>query len=325
MKSEQATGSQASSWQKRIEGDWHGVPSVFEAPGNHVGHIKVSRASVFADGRTTYTMDTAAEIAGPLRARFEAKDFAFGVKDSDQDRVYMGPDFFGAGQPWGALVDAHYYSPAWAADLRTMVHVLPDGKTQAYSSLLYEGPTLVAVFNGLYKNAVDYGESPATTAAIDAFLASERKAGATPHVLPFKHAGSWTGELTAFGPKQQPAGQASVRIDYRPITLLRAGVEVQVSGPFARRFRYERSRQGNRHTFDGPEVWGNAIGYGRALYTSQHFHGDALSLKGREFLLDDRFTLSVVWQVWAGVELRHVLFGVLRWEPGEQVLAARYT
>ena len=33
-----------------------------------------------------------------------------------------------AGQPYGALVDAHYYSPAWQADLRTMVHILDDGE-----------------------------------------------------------------------------------------------------------------------------------------------------------------------------------------------------
>jgi len=49
------------------------------------------------------------------------------------------------------LVDAHYYSPGWTSDLRTLVHILPDGKTQVYSSLLYDGPAINAVFNGVYK------------------------------------------------------------------------------------------------------------------------------------------------------------------------------
>ena len=44
-----------------------------------------------------------------------------------------GPDFMGGGHPFGALVDAHYYSNrAGRGDLRTMVHVLEDGETQVY-------------------------------------------------------------------------------------------------------------------------------------------------------------------------------------------------
>ena len=34
------------------------------------------------------------------------------------------------GYPYGMLVDAHYYSPGWTSDLRTLVHILPDGKTR---------------------------------------------------------------------------------------------------------------------------------------------------------------------------------------------------
>jgi hypothetical protein len=314
-----------SEWQQRIEGEWYGIPSIFDAQGNHVGYDKVSRSSVFENGKTTYTMNTGLDVTGPLRARFEAKDFSFGVIDSDRDRIYLGPDFVGAGQPWGALVDAHYYSPGWMADLRTMVHVLPDGKTQAYSSMLYEGPTVVAVFNGLYKVASDYGKNPETTRFIDGFLETERQKGKTPHILPFKKSGQWTGELTAYGPGQQPSGTAQVKIAYRPLTLLRAEVEVSVSGPFERRFRFERSRNGNRHTFDGPDVYGNGIAYGRALYTSQHFFGTALKIKGREFLLDDGYTMSVVWQVYGSDQVQHVLFGCLRWEEGDDVLKARYS
>ena len=32
-----------SQWQQRIEGEWHGIPSIFDARGNHVGYNKVYR------------------------------------------------------------------------------------------------------------------------------------------------------------------------------------------------------------------------------------------------------------------------------------------
>jgi hypothetical protein len=324
MSTSTASTAKGSDWQKRIEGDWHGVPSVFDAEGHHVGHIKVSRASIHDGEKVTYTMDTLSDVRGPLRSRFEARDFAFGVRDDGKDRVYMGPDFMGAGRPWGSLVDAHYYSPAWMADLHTMVHILPDQKTQAYSSLLFEGPTLIAVFNGLYKVATDYGKNVETNRLIDGFLDHERRVGQNQHVLPFKRAGRWTGELTTHDREGNVIGATRAKIDYRPTTLLRASVDVHLTGGFERRLRYERTRHGHRHTFDGPDVYGNAIGYGRALYTTQHFHGHTITIEGREFLVDDDYTMSVVWKVRRGGELSHVLYGLLDWEPGEVVLATSY-
>jgi hypothetical protein len=325
MSTSSASGTKkASDWQKRIEGDWHGVPSVFDAEGHHTGHIKVSRASLYEGERVTYTMDTLSDVRGPLRSRFEAKDFAFGVRDDGKDRVYMGPDFMGAGRPWGAVVDAHYYSPAWMADLRTMVHVLPDQKTQVYSSLLFEGPTLIAVFNGLYKVGNDYGQNAETTRFIDGFLERERKVGQNQHILPFKRAGRWVGELTTYASTGDLAGTTKVSIDYRPTTLLRSTFDVHLTGAFERRLRYERARVGHRQLFDGPDVYGNAIGYGRALYTAQHFHGHALSIEGREFLVDDDYSMSVVWKVRRSGDLEFVLYGLLTFEPGEIVLATTY-
>ena len=139
----------ASTWQQTIEGEWYGVPSVWDVDGNHTGWIKVARSSRHVDGVTTYYMDTKFDNDGPLRARYEFSKFAFELNDDDKNRVYLGPDFIGAGHPYGMLVDAHYYSPAWRADLRTMVHILDDGETQIYSSLLYDGPTISGVFNGV--------------------------------------------------------------------------------------------------------------------------------------------------------------------------------
>jgi hypothetical protein len=313
-----------SSWQTRITGDWHGLPSVFDADGTHVGTMAVSRASTFVDGRTTYTMDTALDVRGPLRARFEAAGFSFGVADGERDRVYLGPDFVGAGHPAGDLVDAHYYSPGWQADLRTRVQIMPDAQgepLQVYSSLLHEGPTMLAVFNGLYRQAPAGGVA---AAALDAFRTSERVAGPRSHVLPFKHAGQWTGTLAVHAADGGALAPALARVDYQPRSLLAAETTVTLEGAVNARWRATRRRQGNRHVWDGPDLWGNAIGYGRALYTSQHVFGQALKIRGREFLLDDHFGLAVVWQVLASDRLRYTVHGRLAWEPREQVLVANH-
>jgi hypothetical protein len=313
-----------STWQENIEGTWHGRPSVFDAVGTCVGSIKVDRSSVFENGQTTYYMDTDLDVRGPLRARFEARDFAFGVRDSDADRIYLGPDFVGAGHPHGSFVDAHYYSPAWTADLNTMVQILDDGSTQVYSSLLYDGPSLVGVFNGVYRKASGYGDDADVTTSIDAFLAEEKLAGPRPHVLPFKHAGAWTGSVHVYDAQQNPAGSANVAIRYRPLTLLRAAVDLEVEGDIELRATYERSRNGLRHVYEGPDIYGNAIAFGRALYTSQHFYDKALKIRGREFLIDDDFTMGVVWQVFGSGRRMHTLFGALTWRPTEQVLSASH-
>ena len=313
-----------SNWQEKIVGDWYGCPSVFDATGTHVGYNKVNRASTFENGRTTYTMETNLDAAGPIRSRYEAKTFAFGVLDSDQDRIYMGPDFMGSGQPFGSLVCAQYYSPAWTSDLETMVHVLDDGKTQVYSSLLYDGPNIAAVFNGVYTVAFDYESNPETAQRVDAFVASEKVAGKNPHVLPFKHAGEWKGVFKVYSAEQEKLGEEQVTVRYRPDNLLRASMIVETEGLLNLRYETTRHRNGNRHAFEGPDMVGNGIAYGRALYTTQHLYGKATRIRGREFIIDDDYTMSVVWQIFESGRPKYTTYGVLNWQAGEQVLKARY-
>ena len=313
-----------SKWQEKITGEWYGCPSVFDADGQHLGYNKVNRSSVFAEGRTTYFMNTELRVRGPLSSRFEAKGFAFGVDDQGHNRVYLGPDFYGAGQPYGHLVDAHYYSPGWSADLKTMVHILPDGKTQAYSSLLYEGPKLISVFNGLYLMATDYETNPATKERIDAFVAAEKERGNTAHVLPMKDAGEWTGELKVYDAEQKDCGVSLARMTYRPTDLRRADVSLSLEGAVNLAARYSRAREGFRHDFHGPDLFGNGVSYGRALYTSLHFRGEALRLRGRDFILDDQYAMSVAWQLFKGEQPSHVLYGLLKWTPSGEVLSAQY-
>jgi len=305
----------AAAWQNQIEGEWYGNPSVWDPEGNHTGWIKVARRSVIEGDEITYYMDTRFDNDGPLRNRFEFSEFAFGLTHGDRDRIYIGPDFIGAGHPYGALVDAHYYSPAWQADLRTMVHILRDGETQVYSSLLYDGPAICAVFNGVYKVAFDYDANAATKTRIDDFCTSERQAGRKPHTIPSKVAGAWSGIVEVYGADQTKAGEATLRIDHEPLSLLRARQTVTLTGAVDQSWTFDRYHDVNHHTFDGPDLFGNGRAYGRALYTSWHVMGEATKVVGRDFLYDDRLSLSCNWKLYQGDAMSHLLFGELTWQP----------
>jgi hypothetical protein len=315
-----------SNFQQAITGTWHGLPSVFEPDGTHVGFNKVDRESKFVDGVTTYYMRTNFQNTGPLRYRFDLgqEDFAFGVIDSDENRVYCGPDFMGSGRPYGMLVDSNYYSPGWNTDLRTLNLVLPERAIQVYSSELYEGPALVSMFNGIYIVTHDHESNPETQQRIDDFIASERSNAKRPFLLPVKQAGRWTGTLETYDGGQQLLGATDVVIDYTPQTLRSARMDLAMTGAIERRASYLRSHDHNVHKFEGPDVWGNGRSYGRYLFATQHFYGEAFKLRGRETLIDDRYSLCVVWQFYEGNRERYTAFGVLEFEPGKTVLEARY-
>ena len=102
-----------------------------------------------------------------------------------------------------------------------------------------------------------------------------------------------------FGADQQPRGSVDVRIRHDPIDLVRATQRWEMSGEIDRSFTYVRTRSnGNRHTYDGPDLWGNALAYGRALYTTQHHAREAFKVKGREFIIDRDYTLAAVWKLY---------------------------
>ncbi len=315
---------QPSEWQKSIAGEWHGYPSVFEPDGTHVGVNKVTRASVFEDGRTTYWMKTDFNAVGPLANRFECGEFEFGVIDSDQDRIYTGPDFVGSGRPFGPLVDSNYFSPGWNTNLRTINHVVPERNIQVYSSQLYEADTLIAVFNGLYVQTHDHDSNPDTQKMVAEFLEAEKSRGKKPFVLPQKHSGSWSGEMEVYDENQQKLGTNQVTIRYTPITLLRARMDVTIEGVINRQFSYERSRYENHHQFHGPDVFGNGIAYGRYLYGVQHFYGEAVKYTSRDVLIDNDFSLCCLWQFHESQKEKYTTFGVLDWHEGDKVLTAQY-
>ena len=311
---------EASEWQKRIEGEWHGIPGLFDAQGNHVGFEFIARASEVTPEGTRYWMDSRLSGSGPLRNRLElGATFDFGVVDSDENRVYTGPDFYGTGQPYGFFVEANYYSPGWQADLRTWNQVLPDGETQVYSSVLHDGWAVCAVFNGVYRRTLDRETNPATQEFVDQWRALEQERGPRPQVLPTKEAGAWTGTLFLNGADQTTEGSIDVRIEHEPTSLRSARHTITWTGDLERRYAFDRYRDGARTMYEGPDVWGNATSYGRALFTSQHLMGSdntgVEKIRGREFLIDPTTReLSVVWQLISGETTTHFAHGLLTWE-----------
>ncbi|MFC9971084.1 hypothetical protein ACFVH6_09310 [Spirillospora sp. NPDC127200] len=312
--------AEPSAWQRRIAGEWHGRPSLFDATGAWQGFEDIRRSSVFEDGTATYYMDGGLEGGGPMAGRFRlGAPFAFGVVDSDRDRLYTGPDFHGAGQPYGGFVDARYYGPGWQVDLNTWNHVLPDGETQVYSSVLYQGWAVVGCFNGVYKRTADFDADPAAREAIREFVEGETRNGPTPFVPPTKRRGAYRGTCELWGADQKPAGDVEVTIGLEPLSLLRTRLHVTWSGALDRAFTVEWRRDGFRSFYEGPDAWGNAQSYGRANFLTLHLDG-AWTVKGREFMIDlvpgmrGGETLTVAYEIAHGNALDAVLHGVLRWE-----------
>jgi hypothetical protein len=307
--------AEPSEWQKKIAGEWVSTPSLFDADGVWQAYENVERASEFVDGKTRYWMKTELEGTGRLRNRFElGAHFDFGVIDSDENRVYMGPDFFGTGQPYGLFVDSHYYSPGWQVDLRTWNLVLPDLETQVYSSVLHDGWSVCGVFNGIYKKYED-ASAPEVQADIAAWKQRERTLGPRPHVLPSKQRGQWKGVFEVYDVDQTKRGDMLVTIDHQPQTLTRARQTIRWEGALERSYTIERTRNSANHTFEGPDAWGNGRAYGRTLFTSLHFGGgDVWKLKGRDFLMDETNRLACAWELFRGDSLTHVVYGVLDWE-----------
>ncbi|MFB8275939.1 hypothetical protein [Nocardia colli] len=295
-----------SQWQQRIAGEWVGRPSLFAADGGWRGFEDIRRSSVFADGTTTYYMDGGLTGGGEFAGRFAlGAPFAFGVVDSDDDRLYTGPDFYGAGRPYGGFVDAHYYGPGWQVGLNTWNQTL--GDTQVYSSVLYQGPAVVGVFNGVYTR--DPGLA-------DELVEHETRCGATPFVLPTKDDCCYTGDCELWGVDQQRRGTVHISLEITPLSLLTAEHRVTWSGALDRTYEATVRRDGVRSFHEGPGAWGNATAYGRANYPVLHL-SDGGKVNGREFMVDAApgmgagTELAVVYELFEHNSLSAVLHGVL--------------
>ncbi|QLY28797.1 hypothetical protein [Nocardia huaxiensis] len=298
--------STPSAFQQRITGEWAGRPSLFDAHGTWRGFEDIRRSSVHEDGVTTYYMDGGLTGGGDLAGRFAlGAPFAFGVLDSDGDRIYTGPDFYGSGQPYGGFVDANYYGPGWQVSLQTWNQTI--GDTQVYSSVLYQGPAMVGVFNGLYTR---------DPASIDQRIETETRCGAVPFTVPTKQNSCYAGDVELWSADQKPLGSQRMELAISPVNLLVAEHRLRMSGAIDSESRVTVRRDGVRSFHEGPDVWGNGNSYGRANFVRLHTV-DGRRLLGREFMMDAEpgmgsgTKLAVVYQMFEHNGLVAVMHGVL--------------
>ena len=72
------------------------------------------------------------------------------------------------------------------------------------------------------------------------------------------------------------------------------------------------------------DMYGDGKSYGRYLYSTRHVYGEAFKLWSRETVVDDDYTMVCAWQFLESQKEKYITFGVLRFEPGENVLTASY-
>lgn len=295
-----------SEFQQRIAGEWVGRPSLFDAQGVWRGFEDIRRSSVFDNGETTYYMDGGLTGGGDLAGRFAlGAPFAFGVRDSDTDRLYTGPDFFGSGQPYGGFVDANYYGPGWQVSLNTWNQTL--GDTQVYSSALYQGPALVGVFDGVYTR---------DPALVEQRIENETRCGPVVFTMPTKEKSRFAGELEAWTADRRPLGALRMGLAIDPLNLLVAEHHRTMSGPVESEYRSTVRRDGVRSFHEGPDLWGNGNSYGRADFVRLHTT-DGRRFNGREFMIDAEpgmgagARMAVVYQMFEHNALAVVMHGVL--------------
>ena len=109
-------------------------------------------------------------------------------------------------------------------------------------------------------------------------------AGRVPQVLPTKEAGAYTGAL--FGGRRRPEDRwARSQVTHRARARsgsARSGTRSPGPATLERSYTYDRHRDGARVLYEGPEVYGNAMTYGRALFTTQHLVGPDLTGRGED-------------------------------------------
>ncbi len=304
----------AEKWHKQVEGIWHGCPGIYDHAGMIQGYTQADR-SIFVDdeGHHLIRVETKVDCVGPLRARLETPVHLLKVRHLENKRVYEGPDFFGAGYPYGTLILGNDYCIPWQTDNRVTVQLLPGEQLQAYSNVAYEGNTLVGVITGLYRLSRDYGTNPKTQKVIAEHREDEIRRVKDVHILPPTTAGVFRGELETYRPDQTLVGNTTVEWVHTPHSRYRMTQDMTLSGAVQRHVKIERTRHENHHFFEDG-LWGNGIGFGRALFWRGNFTSETTRLIGRDFQLPDG-SIAVVWELWRADTLEQVLHGVLRFEP----------
>jgi hypothetical protein len=290
-------GMAASEWQRRVEDTWLGHPVVFDADGQRQGFIAVSRTVRRRDdGSPEIVVTNDCDFDGPVFDRIAQRDLVLRITEADGRRIYDGRDFHGGGTAFGRLLLGQDFIIPWGLETVVAVQVLPDGITQCYSNLAYQGPRLIAVIGGVYATGVSDA---------DEFAQSQRRWGSDE----FTWGGhAWSGEVEVHDGTHSTT--AAMRIDTSTGQLHIEG------GGFAEPVATRVTTTGAQQQYEGPDVIGNAMAYGPMLFGTRHLCGRGVRVTTRDVLLDHGQRLAVAYQHHLGGTDVLVVNGVLEREQG---------
>jgi len=314
-------------WHNRVAGVWHSTHTIFDEKGEFLGDSTVGRCvdkkadvKLVNDG-DKYKHLLAIDMTWNLQKHFnlEVPYMAFEVEHIDGHRTYVGPDFYGQGQPFDNCLVGNDYCRPWLTHNKVIVHVWPDGKHQTYTSIMYKGWTVVAVINSIMLwTSKDYSGNKELEDQVDNWCAEQKKVGKTTFKHPQHLGGYYTGTLNVHHPSNQlKLGEINVLITYQPISPTRGEFELKIHGLFDFDLKYTKSRVANEHFYEGPDIFGTGFGYGRLLLSTQTLRGRPQRIVAYEFQIDDKFNMSVVWEFHQGLGSQHVCHGFLNWNYGE--------
>ena len=304
----------SAKWHHQVEGIWHGMPAVYDAAGGFHGCIQADRAIYLDDaGRPLIRVKTdLSRVTGPLRQRLEHDEHLLRVAHLEDKRVYEGPDFYGAGYPYGSLILGNDYCVPWLADNRVGVQLLPDGERQAYSTILFEGPAMLGIIVGLYRQTKDYADNPQTRRDIAAFREAEVAAATSVYGQPAGRS-VWTGNLEVRDGGQKKVSHSQARLERQQQSHFRWDNRLQLEGGLTCSYAWSNARHEGLWTCEG-DLWGNGRAWGRALYSTLHVRSETRRLKTREFLLDGGRRLAVILEFYRAEEPEYVVHGLLERE-----------
>ena len=290
---------QPSEWQKKITGEWHGRPSLFDADGDLVRLRGHPPPAVFEDGETRYWMDD-----GPVRGRRAPQPVrARRAVRLRGDRLRRQP---GLHRP-GLL----RHRPAVRLLRRRALLLDRAGRSTCApgtTSCRRRDPGVLlgaarrldhvcGCFNGVYKvrptrhRPRDQGRHRR--------LDRRRDAARPGAARPAHQAGRrCTGVFEVYGADQKLRGNTLVHGRARAADAAAHRADRSPGTAWAQPPLHRRAHPRRQPTdYDGPDACGNARAYGRARSTSGTSPApDVWKIKGREFLdVDESRQLAVTW------------------------------
>jgi hypothetical protein len=232
------------------------------------------------------------DFGGPIGERIGEHELVLWITEREGRRIYDGRDFQGGGTPFGRLLLGQDFIIPWGLETHVQVQVLPDGATQLYSNLAFEGPRLVVALGGFYATGVD---------DVHAFEAAQRAWSAQDGA--WREGATWRGVVDVHTAGATSTSEFEVRFDNGQLTV----VADVLDG--ALQTTVERTTTGE--VYRGPDIIGNAARFGPMLFGARHIAGRGRRMSTRDVLLDGGERLAVAYQLFQGDERTHVIDGVL--------------